>query len=75
MGLNQQQMARGVKITGEYYSHAGQLLSLVLTVYKNKIETRIYDSAKRLIFNDSSDVNINQNVKVINFIQNSVSNY
>jgi hypothetical protein len=74
-GFTQNPMHRGLKIVGEYYTHSGQLLSLVLTVYQNKVETKIYDSAKRLIFNDSATGNINMNMRLIQFIQSSLVSY
>lgn len=74
-GFRQQPMVRGIKIVGEYYTATGQLLEIAFTVYKNKVETRIYDSSRRLIFNDSSETNINQNTKVVGFIQRSINTY
>lgn len=74
-GFTQTPMYKGVKIVGEFYTHSGQLLSIVLTVYKNKIDVRIYDATKRLIFVDNITDNINMNSRLINFIQRSVMLY
>lgn len=71
--FRESKIQRGVKIAGEYYSYSGRLFSIMFNVYQNKVETRIYDSSKRLVFSDRYADNINTNARLIQFIQGSVA--
>lgn len=74
-GFFQTPIHNGVKITGEYYTRSGQLLSMVITMYSNKVEIRVYDSAKRMIFTETTKGNINNNTRLLNFINHSINQY
>lgn len=74
-GFIQNPMPNGFKVMGEYYTYSGQVLTIALTVSSEKVEIKIYDSSKRLIFSNLSKENINMNERVINFIQKSVTAY
>lgn len=74
-GFIEQPLQNGVRLTGEYYTHSGQLLTITFAVTYAKVETKIYDSARRLIFNDSTTKNINHNTRLIQFIQRSINAY
>lgn len=71
-GFTQHPTMRGVKITGQYYTCTGQVISIILTVYQNKIEVRLYDASKRMIYNDNIKENITMNIRLNRFIQNTV---
>ena len=74
-GFVEKPYAGSVKLLGEYYTQAGTVLSISLTVYSNKVEIRIYNHHKRLIFTDNCTININMNTRLIQFIQKSVLTY
>jgi hypothetical protein len=70
-GFIQNPVVNGVKFVGEYLAVSGQVLSVIIDVYNNRGEIKIFDQAQRLIFNDKFTGNINNVTKISNFIQKS----
>lgn len=64
-------MPNGVKITGEYLSYSGQPLSIMIDMYRSRVEIKVYDPFRRLIFNERFSGNINNNRKLRDFIEKS----
>lgn len=74
-GFREARSQTEVKISGEYYARSGQVLSIVFTVRKSKVITKIYDASHRLIFQGETSDNINFNERLIRFLQTSVTSY
>jgi hypothetical protein len=74
-GFTQQPTHNGFKVVGEYCTFSGQVLSIMIDVTRAKVEIKVYDAARRLIFSDSTTGNINNSPKVITFFQKSMTKY
>lgn len=66
------QVSTGMKVIGEYYTSMGQLMSIQMDVNPHRIEIKIYDNAKRLVYSDRITDNICYNQKLLQFIQKNV---
>jgi hypothetical protein len=74
-GFNQQPTHNGFKVVGEYCTFSGQVLSIMIDVALNRVEIKVYDAARRLIFSESTTGNINNNARTITFFQKSMTKY
>lgn len=67
----ERQTPKGFEISGEYYSRAGRAYYLTLSIYSNRVQIRIKDASKRVVFTDNCTTNINMNGRLHEFIRGS----
>lgn len=71
IGLREVPFYKGKKFVGEYYTKSGQLLSISIIAYPSKSGVKIYDAAKRLVFNSQTTQSLCTNTRIISFIEQS----
>lgn len=71
IGLREVPFYKGKKFVGEYYTKSGQLLSIGIMAYPSKAEVKIYDAAKRLVFNSQTTQSLCASTRIVSFIEQS----
>lgn len=73
-GFNSIPTPNGMKVVGEYCTYAGQVMSVVIDVGRTRASLRIFDSARRLVYNTTSTTGkFHSNPRLLSFLQRSMS--
>ena len=72
-GFRHQALGNGIKIIGEYPTFTGEIYSVIINAYPQRVDISIYDTMRRKVYTDSMRTNINERTKLINFINKSVN--
>lgn len=63
----------GFKVIGEYLTRSGQVMSMVIDVYRSRVDVQIFDYTRRPVFTETTRGNINNNSKIYSYLQRSVN--
>lgn len=66
--FNSGRSATGISVVGEFYTRRGELITMMLDVSRTGVRSKVYNSQRRLIYNDTTK-SIMNNQALITFLQ------